>query len=780
MKLFKQAFFVALLCLTTFTVKSQGWPANYDGVILQGFFWDSYSDTKWTNLERQADELSQYFDLIWIPNSANSDGGMGYMPVFWFSNYNSAFGTEKELRNMINTFKEKGTGFIADVVVNHRNGNKSAWDFPTETYKGKTYDMAEGSIVSNDNIWDHMNDWGKGCPASYKGNSDTGDRFDGCRDLDHTNTTVQEHIKAYCDFLLNDLGYEGFRYDMVKGYAGKYTKIYNESSKPSFSVGEYWDNSYDAVANWIEATGKTSAAFDFPCKYQINSAFSNGLHLKNLTWTNPSKAPQPAGMIHYGYQQYAVTFVDNHDTYRDGNKFPDNNHILAANAFILSSPGTPCVFLRHYIDYKSAIQAMIAARKSAGITNTSSVNVLTVTDNCYMAVVEGTRGVLAVKIGSDMITPEGFNDDQIMASGNDYCIWVNSDGSYTPPIPVDPSPAENITIYYDNTNTKFNPVYCYTYANDADNGPSWPGVQMSSVEGNIFSISVPAGSNAVFNTGSNSSQTVDVLNVVNGYIYTGLASKNSEGKYDVDQGKPYHNSTPDLPGVSTLYIQGNFDEYSEDWDPTKAKEMTLTNGKFVLGNVVMNGIEGNAYFSFSDTKGSWDVVNAGTRFGAPTDGTVVSPSSESVVNSYSMTAGSENAWKVVNGTYNFEVDPSTLTFTLFTVVSENPDNDEDQPGKDEEQPGQDQDKPDNDNDQPGQDEDKPDNGNDQPGQDEDKPGMGDEQPEEGDNEDAGIEILENDSENFRYFTIQGIPVKNPSKGIYIKVTGNNREKIVIR
>ena len=36
----------------------QGWPSNYGGVMLQGFYWDSYSDSQWTNLESQADELA--------------------------------------------------------------------------------------------------------------------------------------------------------------------------------------------------------------------------------------------------------------------------------------------------------------------------------------------------------------------------------------------------------------------------------------------------------------------------------------------------------------------------------------------------------------------------------------------------------------------------------------------------------------------------------------------------------------------------------------------------
>ena len=90
-----------------------GWPANYGGVMLQGFYWDSFDATKWTRLEEQADELSQYFDLIWIPQSAQAGSAtsMGYDDYYWFpGHYISSFGTEAELRSMISTFKDKGLG----------------------------------------------------------------------------------------------------------------------------------------------------------------------------------------------------------------------------------------------------------------------------------------------------------------------------------------------------------------------------------------------------------------------------------------------------------------------------------------------------------------------------------------------------------------------------------------------------------------------------------------------------------------------------------------------
>ena len=74
------------------------------------------------------------------------------------------------------------------------------------------------------------------------------------------------------------------------------------------------------------------------------------------------------------YRQYAVTFVENHDTqYRSASEPQDplNNYILAANAYMLAMPGTPCVFLPHWKEYKQDIKTLIDARQLAGITNMS-------------------------------------------------------------------------------------------------------------------------------------------------------------------------------------------------------------------------------------------------------------------------------------------------------------------------------------------------------------------------------------------------------------------------
>lgn len=421
MKLLKSALIAAVMFgATSFGAEAIGWPANYEGVMLQGFYWDSYKVTGWSKLEAKADELSESFKLIWVPNSAKpaSNPGMGYDPVYWFTNHNTCWGTEAELRSMIATFKAKGTGIIEDVVINHRSGATNWTDFPAEKWNGQTWKIGLDGICRTDEVNSQPGQ------SHGTGAADTGEDFNGSRDLDHTNANVQNNCKNYCKFLLEDMGYAGFRYDMVKGYSGQYTKIYNQYAKPKFSVGEYWDGSYDAVAAWIEATGKESAAFDFPFKYQVNKAFSTN-DMTQLVWKANGTTNQPAGMIHFGYSQLAVTFIDNHDTYRDGNKFTGN--VPAANAFMLCSPGTPCVFWPHWTQYKSQIKQMIAIRNAVGVHNNSAVNVLKSTKDCYMAEVTGSKGKLVVKIGSAMVSPSGYTDSDIKATGNGYCIWTKTD-----------------------------------------------------------------------------------------------------------------------------------------------------------------------------------------------------------------------------------------------------------------------------------------------------------------------------------------------------------------
>ena len=177
----KRIFSFLLLAIISINTFAQGWPANYSGVMLQGFYWDSYEQSNWNTLTAL--------------------------------DHNSCWGTESELRNMISTFKSKGTGIIEDVVINHKNGFGNWVYFPNEEVIGtaisKTYSLTWDNtnytqICSNDEANTNA---ASGVKGKIKGNADTGDNFDGYRDLDHTNATTQANVNTYLDYLLNELGY---------------------------------------------------------------------------------------------------------------------------------------------------------------------------------------------------------------------------------------------------------------------------------------------------------------------------------------------------------------------------------------------------------------------------------------------------------------------------------------------------------------------------------------------------------------------------------------------
>lgn len=403
MIIMKKIYLTLIALLTSINMFAQGWPANYSGVMLQGFSWDAYDYSQWTVLEKQADDMKGFIDLVWLPQSGKcieATQVMGYKPYYYF-NQNSSFGTEAELRSLIAKFKANGIGAIADVVVNHRNTD--GWfTFPAETYNGVTYKMQPTDICKNDDGGATAKQATKE-GVSLSNNNDEGQDWDGCRDLDHNSANVQKIIKAYLKFLKEDMGYTGFRYDMVKGFSGTHVADYNDATGVEFSVGEYWDGN-PSIINWINKTHKKSAAFDFQFRYNVRDAVGVKDN-KIVSSPNWSKLKSDNNLMHDPtYRQYAITFVENHDMqYRSADEQLDplKRDTLAANAYMLAMPGTPCVFQPHWRAYKQEIKSMIEARKLAGITNMSNYTNKMAQTTCFANETTGNKAKLIVVVGNN-------------------------------------------------------------------------------------------------------------------------------------------------------------------------------------------------------------------------------------------------------------------------------------------------------------------------------------------------------------------------------------------
>jgi alpha-amylase len=335
---------------------------------------------------------------------------------------------------------KKGIEPVADVVVNHRSGSGGWATFKDPDWPAK-YICAtdEFWFVDKDNPTLSAGDK-EILAKGEKGAPDYRDsdypNWHGARDLDHNNPDLRRDIKEYLT-KLKGLGYRGWRYDMVKGFDPKCVAEYNFASQPAFAVGEYWDSNPDRLTQWIDQTKlqgqpdpalKACAAFDF-ATYELLKQFINNGKYNHL----PAVAFKDGvydGLIAVNKDK-AVTFLENHDTgfpQKQFDSFPNNEKVLHGYAYILTHPGVPCVYWKHYFDWNhgGAIKAIIRARKYAGVHSGSYVKT-EVHDNNYVAIVgdqPSESSTLIVKIGYGL----GFKPDEnvwgLETSGEGYAVWV--------------------------------------------------------------------------------------------------------------------------------------------------------------------------------------------------------------------------------------------------------------------------------------------------------------------------------------------------------------------
>ena len=486
----------------TFYVKGQVSESSKTAVMLQGFTWNSAPrGTSWNKenpspywgkwygiMKKNASSIKDTFDYVWFnpPSVCDTNSSEGYAPTE-LNNLNSYYGTAAELKEVIQAIQPAKA--IADIVVNHRAGSTCWGDFTNPDW-GVVKGVKYPAICSDDEAFnassgdkDHM----VGKPS---GAADTGATYGAYRDLDHTNTVVQDGIIAWMNDVLKPAGFVGWRYDYVKGFAGKYVGKYNAGSSAQFSVGEYWPTaSYNAsspsgwgdeIKNWITSTeeesGQKSRAFDFALKGAMNSVFG-------CTWREGEYPNYTSGgsagsgnyalladesNLYISQPSDAVTFIDNHDTgSNQGHWELNRNKIGAGYALILTHPGVPCVSWSHYFTFaeggngdttypysglgaaqsylagntvagtektlREHIDYLIQLRKETGIEYDSVRTTLKADSSVYAAEITGTNGSLIVSIGGSY-TPsaDGYAGNNPIYGGTNFKIWKKGvNGEYT-------------------------------------------------------------------------------------------------------------------------------------------------------------------------------------------------------------------------------------------------------------------------------------------------------------------------------------------------------------
>eukprot|EP00271_Cylindrocystis_brebissonii_P013286 TRINITY_DN329_c0_g3_i1.p1 TRINITY_DN329_c0_g3~~TRINITY_DN329_c0_g3_i1.p1 ORF type:complete len:534 (-),score=92.49 TRINITY_DN329_c0_g3_i1:719-2320(-) len=418
-----------------------------DVIMMQGFNWESSKNAKgWYNVvASNVDEIaSAGVTSVWLPPPSQSVAPQGYMPSQLYNLNACKYGNEEQLKSLIDKLHAAGVCAIGDIVINHRCGDQQD--------EHGTWNVFEGGTP------DDRLDWGPwaiaGGDHEYRGQgqNDTGEDYGAAPDIDHTNERVQNELANWMKWLKHDIGFDGWRYDFVKGFGGTYVGLYNERTQPEFSVGEYWtslsygdgveynqDNHRQQLVNWIDATGGRSTAFDFTTKGVLQEAVNGQL------WRLRDPNNKPAGLIGY-WPQKAVTFLDNHDTGSTQGHWPfPSGEVMQGYAYILTHPGVPCVFWDHYFDWglKEEIKALIAVRKRNSIRADAAVDIVAADGDLYVARINDR---VVVKLGPRMdlgglTPPEG--EFKVAAFGNNYCVWEKAE-----PLPQ-PEPTEPLKLEAD-------------------------------------------------------------------------------------------------------------------------------------------------------------------------------------------------------------------------------------------------------------------------------------------------------------------------------------------
>jgi alpha-amylase len=345
------------------------------GVLLQAFYWNcpSLEANEGTWLRKIKPQLpalaNDGFTAIWLPpvSKAAEWNSMGYDPYDYFDlgefnqkgNTQTWFGTKQDLLDFITAAHNNSLQVYADAVLNHNSGG----------------DAQEVNPIDGQSRWTKFNpksgkfprDWMCFHPNRYETMDGFG-TFGDMPDLCHRNPDVYSAMMEYTRWLIENVGFDGFRFDFVKGYGPWLVKgiaeyRYVMGNKP-FCVGECWDSNR-TVDDWLTSINNTFmdnpvSAFDFPLHYKLKGLCDQwGFDLSTL----------PGGTVTDGFPFNAVTFVDNHDTARDPNSAIVNDKLLGY-AFILTSEGYPSVFWQDYFNFGLAargaangIAALISAHE---------------------------------------------------------------------------------------------------------------------------------------------------------------------------------------------------------------------------------------------------------------------------------------------------------------------------------------------------------------------------------------------------------------------------------
>jgi alpha-amylase len=384
-----------------------------NGTMMQYFHWGLPADgTLWTQMAREAANLTATgITALWLPpptkGTSGSDVGYGAYDLWDLGEFDqkgsvrTKYGTRAELEAAMQAAHAVGMQVYIDVVFNHKGGADATertrgtpvnpdnrnqtvgeereietwtvFNFPGRGsqysslqwhwwhFDAVDYDQITGSIGTIYRLRDKTFD----TPVSTEfGNYD----FLLFDDIDMDSEEARADLRAWGEWIVRTLNVDGFRFDAAKHIRSFFFNEWLDyvhgqfPNKEFFSVGEHFTGDPATLNVFLEQTGRRMSLFDFPLFFNFRavSQGNGNFDMRNLV-NNTLVAQNPV---------QAVTFVNNHDVFRNSNDSVADWFKPLAYAFILlREQGYPCVFYGDYYDVpghssqRGVLDRLLAARR---------------------------------------------------------------------------------------------------------------------------------------------------------------------------------------------------------------------------------------------------------------------------------------------------------------------------------------------------------------------------------------------------------------------------------
>lgn len=261
--------------------------------------------------------LSMGFDAIWIsPVVKNLDGGYhGY----WATDINSInehFGSDQDLKDLVNACHAKGIWVMVDVVANHVG--PVGMDFSQiKPFNDPSHYHARCQI----------NNWSNQTEVEYC-------RLADLPDLDQNNQYVHDTLLDWIRNLVPTYQFDGIRIDTIPEVHPQFWAEFTKASGV-YQVGEILNQDYGYIGNY---QNYMDGVLNYPLYYQLKNVF--GSRQSMYTWRNHYSNMDKF----FKNQDLLGNFVDNHDNARYLYYYKDVRGFKAALAFALTSRGIPMTY----------------------------------------------------------------------------------------------------------------------------------------------------------------------------------------------------------------------------------------------------------------------------------------------------------------------------------------------------------------------------------------------------------------------------------------------------